>query len=251
MNPTTPKLQPTKSPPEIIPAFELPTAVYLSVDYREHDLIGMLQIPYSVKTLPVGDLICKYEDGKEWIAERKRTDDLAKSIKTGRWKEQQERLRITGLQIFFLIEGDLRDQSLSHESLLGACINAELHEKSCVIRSMNIAETAAVVRHLVKKLRNEVPEVIFSITSPMLSRRQKNAERETCYIRQLMCIPSISENIARRLLKEFKTLPDIKRALENEEGLELLKKVRINDNACLGKARIQKLSHYLSPTDEI
>jgi len=215
----------------------------LSVDYRERDLIGVLasvNVPHAVKTLSVGDLVCEYEAGNAWIAERKRVDDLVKSIKTGRWRDQLDRLHSTGSRhIFFFIEGDLRSTSMSHESLLGACVNAELRRSSHVIRTMDLSETAAVVRHLVEK-GGSFPGLPSSLTPPV-SKRKRDADRETCWVRQLMCIPSISERIARTLLEEFGTLPIIQRALADGG----LKKVRIGDRTCLGKARIEKLAYYL------
>jgi len=215
----------------------------LSVDYRERDLIGVLasvSVPHAVKTLPVGDIVCEYEVGNAWIAERKRVDDLVKAIKTGRWRDQLDRLHSTGSQhIFFLIEGDLRSTSMSYESLLGACVNAELRRNSHVIRTMDLSETAAVVRHLVEK-GGSFPGLPCSLTPPV-SKRKRDADRETCWVRQLMCIPSISERIARKLLEEFVTLPIFQRALADGN----LKKVRIDDRTCLGKARIEKLTYYL------
>ena len=214
----------------------------LSVDYRERGLIEALaSVPHTVQTLPVGDLVCVYEEGNTWIAERKRADDLAKSIKTGRWRDQLDRLHATGSRrIFFLVEGDLRSTSMGHESLLGACVNAELRKGSHVIRTMDLEETAAVVRHLVEK-GGSCPGLPSSLTPPV-AKRKRDADRETCWLRQLMCIPSISERIARKLLDEFGTLPAIQKALA-EGGM---KKVRIDDRTCLGKARIEKLTYYLA-----
>lgn len=214
----------------------------LSVDHRERGLIEALAcVPHTVKTLLVGDLVCEYEEGNSWIAERKRADDLAKSIKTGRWRDQVHRLHATGSRrIIFLVEGDLRSTSLSHESLLGACVNAELRRSSHVIRTMDLEETAAVVRHLVEK-GGGFPGVPSSLTPPV-SKRKRNSDRETCWVRQLMCIPSISERIARKLLDEFCTLPAIQLALADVESF---KKIRLDDRTCLGKARIQKMASYL------
>ena len=213
----------------------------LSVDSRERGLIEALaSVPHTVKTLPVGDVVCHDGEGIAWIAERKRADDLAKSIKTGRWRDQLDRLHATGSRIFFVIEGDLRSTSINHESLLGACVNAELRKSSHVIRTLDLQETAAVVRHLVEK-GGSCPGLPSSLTPPV-SKRKRDADRETCWARQLMCIPSMSERVSRRLLEEFGTLPGIQRALA--DGTRL-KKVRIDDRTCLGKARIQKLTHYL------
>ncbi len=62
----------------------------LVVDTRERSLIKALGKELEVRTLEVGDILCEYEDGSFWIAERKTADDLAASIHDGRWKEQKE-----------------------------------------------------------------------------------------------------------------------------------------------------------------
>ena len=216
----------------------------LSIDYRERSLIEELgTFPHVVKTLSVGDLVCEYEgEGNAWIAERKRADDLAKSIKTGRWRDQLDRLHATGSRhIFFLVEGDLRSTSMPHGSLLGACINAELRRSSHVIRTADIAETAAAVRHLVQK-GGSWPGLPSGHVIPSVSKRQRDGDRETCWVRQLMCVPSISERIARKLLEEYGSLPAIQRALADVSSF---KKIRLDDRMCLGRTRIHKLALYL------
>ena len=121
----------------------------LLVDYRERRLAEILDVPHLVRNLAVGDLLCDYGGGNQWVAERKTASDLAQSITSGRWRDQLHRLRETGSRVIFLVEGDLRMTNLSYDSLMGACINAELRRESCVIRTMDVHETAAVVRHLV------------------------------------------------------------------------------------------------------
>ena len=62
----------------------------LVVDQRERQLLGLLP-GVERATLDVGDILCKYEDGTGWIAERKTASDLAASLKDGRWAEQKDR----------------------------------------------------------------------------------------------------------------------------------------------------------------
>ena len=101
----------------------------LTIDARERHLLEVLRcrgVPHEVQTLLVGDVICKYENGTEWIAERKRNDDFATSIMSGRWKEQCCRLCEPGRPIVIIIEGDLRKTKLPGDSLLGAMVDAEV-----------------------------------------------------------------------------------------------------------------------------
>ncbi len=56
----------------------------LSIDHREKGLISFLQcLRPRVASLLVGDVVCTYETGQAWAAERKTADDLAKSIIDG------------------------------------------------------------------------------------------------------------------------------------------------------------------------
>ena len=61
---------------------------------------------------------------------------------SGRWRDQLHRLRETGCRVIFVVEGDLRVTRLNYDSMLGAVVNAELREGSCVIRTMDVHETA-------------------------------------------------------------------------------------------------------------
>ena len=225
--------------------YELKTkgAMTLTIDHRERHLMRALETtPYKVKALPVGDVLCEYEDGSSWIAERKRAEDLSASIQNGRWGDQLTRLYGTCYhRIFFLVEGDLRATSLPHDSLLGACVNAELRSKSHLIRTTDVAESAAVVRHLIEKARG-IPGLPPGLCPPPMSKRKRDSDRETCFLRQLMCIPSISEKIARKLLEEFGTLPALQRAAADIGNFP---KVRLDERTCLGKARVEKLALYL------
>ena len=58
----------------------------LTVDVRERALIELLvkdDVEHDVATLPLGD-VCFRIGRCTWLAERKRADDLAQSIKSGR-----------------------------------------------------------------------------------------------------------------------------------------------------------------------
>ena len=59
------------------------------VDRREAKLARLLQ-DADVRSLDVGDIMCTYEQGGVWIAERKTCDDLANSMRDGRFAEQKD-----------------------------------------------------------------------------------------------------------------------------------------------------------------
>ena len=211
----------------------------LSVDARERLLIEVLRrydITHTVKTLPVGDIICEYDDGTTWVAERKRADDLANGIKTGRWREQQSRMFAAGSPIF-IIEGDLRNASLPYKSMLGAVVNCELRDTAHVFRTWDINETAHLLTHLAEKMQAMHAAPSGFVTA----KRKRDTDPDICWMRQLMCIPSISEKIARKLLDEFGSLSQLQDALRSD-GFPC---VRLDERACLGAARRDTLAKYL------
>ena len=82
--------------------------IEILIDNRETKLKQhFLNLPYiKIQNLELGDIIIKYEDE---VIERKRLDDLASSIKSGRYKQQKIRLLSTypKHKILYLIEGNL------------------------------------------------------------------------------------------------------------------------------------------------
>ena len=212
----------------------------LSIDHREKELIKHLHsLSPHVAALPVGDAVCRYDDGRAWAAERKTADDLAKSIIDGRWADQTSRLlRSDFSNVFWVVEGDLSSTSLPHETLLAACVNAELRSGSHVIRSACVEETAMVIQ-LLRKCAANSP----GIPSGIKPKSKRVRDSETVWIRQLMCIPSISERIARLLLEHFGTLRELREALGDMNSFP---RVRLDARTCIGKARLQLLARYLA-----
>ncbi|XP_034671188.1 crossover junction endonuclease MUS81 [Drosophila subobscura] len=101
---------------------------------------------HEVRRLTVGDFlwIARDADGSElvlpYIVERKRMDDLASSIRDGRFHEQKHRLRQCGLpHVIYLIEdyGDNEQLGLPLDSLLQALANARLQSGIQVVRTEN------------------------------------------------------------------------------------------------------------------
>ena len=185
----------------------------LCIDFREKSLIQLLKcLNPTVASLVVGDILCTYEDSTEWVMERKTADDLAGSIIDGRWVDQSARMMTSGYKyVFFIVEGDLSSTNLPHETLIGACINAELRPASRLIRTACIEETVLVIKHLANKLSGGPP----GIPSGLQPQSKRQRDEETVWIRQLMCIPSISERIARLLLEHFGNLRELQDARQD------------------------------------
>ena len=238
-----------------------------TLDKRERLLSAALDgFPHELEDLPAGDILCRYKDGTEWIAERKTVRDLASSIRSGqerlissifvsqgaspvnpcsqgRWGEQAARLHQAYKCIFFIVEGDLRECELGvpYNALWSAIINASLRRNAHLIRTADINETASVVRLLVQK-GCAIPPPPSGIAPPTaLTKRKRDADPGLVFMRQLMCVPTVSENVARKLYEKFGTLPALQDALREKK----FPKVALDNQRCIGKARREKLVAYL------
>jgi len=218
----------------------------LILDRREMALssaLTRLEVAHAMQALPVGDILCEYEDGAPWVAERKQASDLANSLSSGRLFEQTARLHEAKYdKIFWLVEGSLDGHTISPESLWGACINMTLRSKSFFIRTLDVNETAFVVKQLVKKCRVQ-PGIPNGVQMPApMTKRKRDADKNLVYLRQLMCIPSVSEGVAKKLQEHFDSLPALQEALAD---IDTFPSIRLNEKSCIGKARLQKLRLYL------
>ena len=217
----------------------------LIIDVREKALCTSLHgvIQYEVEQLPLGDIKCEYDNGGLWIAERKTARDLADSIRTRRWSEQSARLSQVGCESFYIIEGDLRYViGVPYEAMMSALLNAELRPKTHVIRSVDVIETATVVQYLVRKGENPVSIPTGIAPNASLTKRKRDADPDLVFMRQLMCIPTISENIAKHLKLEFGKLTSLQNALRNKETFP---NISLDEKHTLGKKRIETLCNYL------
>ena len=75
-----------------------------------------------------------------------------------------------------------------------------------------------------------------------MSKRKRDSDAKTVMIRQLMCLPSISENTAKALTDHFGNLPAL---LEGLSDPRKFPRIRLSDRASLGKRRIEILTEYL------
>ena len=169
-----------------------------------------------------------------------RKQDLAVSIKDGRWSEQKARLLSSGLKIFYVLEGDFRNvAALPYSALVGAYLNASLLEGVEVFRTLNIQETKFLICTLAKKCQTNSN----TPARGLVSKRKKENSLENIWIRQLACVPTISESIAVAILQHFGTMSQLREALQDPR--QNFPSVPLSRGTCLGKARIEKLREVL------
>ena len=115
---------------------------------------------------------------------------------------------------------------------------------------MDVEETVCFVLHLEKKLQRCPPPsaVGTGLRPPHQSKRQRASEADNVFARQLMCVLSVSERIAVRLVEQFGDLEALQDALRDAQTFP---KVQIGDKTFLGKARIAKLAKHLLRSEAV
>ena len=206
------------------------------MDARERKLSNLFGDLVETETLDVGDILCTYEDGSGWVAERKTASDLAKSLKDGRWAEQKDRLSKSGLTVVYIVEGELKEDAAMHGALLSSLVRAEVVERVHVFRTWDLKET----KRLLELLQEKMPEHCHIPNNTLAtSKRKKDNSVENIWIRQIACIPLFSESVARAILLHFGSLRDLQEALRAPAPFP---DVPIHPSgSLLGKARIEKL----------
>ncbi len=151
----------------------------LQIDYREKDMYEVFKksgVPDGITleepcNLDIGDIIIKTSGGDQVIIERKRFDDLASSIKDGRYDEQKMRCmayiqqqRTAGgtCMLIYLLEGDLtycRNNS-DVNMALGAWISMELRDHVPVVRVLNMDEGVKWVCRLCERIKKKPDEIL-------------------------------------------------------------------------------------------
>ena len=216
----------------------------LILDRREKKLSNALMaMPHEVRELPVGDIVCQYQNGCNWIAERKTAADLAASMISGRLTDQTARLHTSNYyRIFWLIEGSLEGHTVPHKSLVGACVDMSLRQNSVLLRTASVEETAGVIVQLVSKAASTpgVPHA-FGPAAP-LSKRKRDADKHLIYLRMLQCVPSVSERVARRIADHFPTFALLQQGLECQGKFP---DIRLDGGSHLGATRINTLRGLL------
>lgn len=148
-----------------IQSFNSPSSkskVHLDVVIKE---LNRYKVDYEVRRLSVGDFlwIARDDTGHElvlpYIVERKRKDDLASSIKDGRYYEQKHRLKQCGLKnIIYLVEntgGSDQNLGLPLQNLLQAATNTAVQNDFQLKFTENNAHTVMYL-HVVTTLLNKL-----------------------------------------------------------------------------------------------
>lgn len=162
--------------------------VTIKVDYRERDFTTILQqrlcsgSSKDIKlgdpaNLDIGDIIVSVAGYGEFIIERKRIDDMASSIKDGRYAEQKARCLsyIAGGAeagicriLIYLVEGDMAlcRTDADYNLVQGSWISMALRDKIPVVRVMTMEEGVRWLIRICERCISKPMELFPSITNP-------------------------------------------------------------------------------------
>ena len=203
-------------------------SVTVAVDSRESKLIEKLQKSYpkfnfKIETLPVGDIALRVADQTVFLLERKTWSDLVSSIIDKRFHEQGFRLAQSGIRYAYLLEGTYPKKPRIHPNALrGLIFNAQIRDKVQFLRTANLSDTAKLCTELCKRFHSTkkgtgLSAPVAAHTASVLGKRDRMEDSSTILVRQLMCIPKVSEPIARLLVENFGTREGIRHAANSDE----------------------------------
>ena len=229
----------------------------IRVDSREAVLNDMLRLNLTgtahqlrSESLPVGDVILSSSDGEtDYIVfERKSLQDLASSIRDGRYKEQSHRLQalphVHNHNVVYVVEGDFaryneRFSKIGKKALHSAMCSLNYYKGFSVVRTMSIMETYELVHYYADKLAASPAPYGYYFSVPPRASGKANAEaaeatEEPSYcsvikVKQTKCenitpqnigeimlcnIPGVSCKTAAAIVKKYPTLRTLMEALK-------------------------------------
>lgn len=198
----------------------------------------------TFSNLDLGDYLFKYNGEVVAIIERKTIDDMANSIKDGRYREQKSRLleNYDRTKIIYLIEGDLTKENksihynrVSKGTIYSALINMYLRDNINVFHTNNEEETVEFLDEFCKKItkqgikflhkKNTKEDSLFN----NLKSKKKQIDTNMVYKLQLSNIPCISKKYADAIIKKYPTMIELITSLkdmDDEKRIELIKNIK-------------------------
>ena len=250
----------------------------IKVDAREKELVELLTIllkedkykgiELAVGSLPLGDVILSLNQSDKLIIERKTINDLASSIKDGRYAVQS--FRLSGLDhpnhnIIYLIEGDLSKWSsykgtkMDKSTIYSALISINYYKGFSVHRSISSAESAIIICSMANKLRKDTAKPPYYYCQPIKGEDEKAEDNYVSVVKRvkkenitednigelMLCqIPGVSDVTALAIMSKYKTIPDlISNLKENKQCLEDIRSTATNRR--LNKSCIENIIKFL------
>jgi len=250
----------------------------INIDCRERKLIELIKskeisnVEIVVKNLELGDIIICDSSGVELlIIERKSLNDLAGSIKDGRYHEQSLRLAAHPLHnhnIIYLLEGNIK--SYRPAPIPNPVIKSTIYSSICsilyfkgfsILQTQDIGETVEMIIRLTDKLSREKKQAYYSnintITSvsdqqisyidTIKTHKSSNINPDNFQILVLKSIPGIGPQVAKGLMSKYETVNDLINDLHNDKTCLNNEKYFVEGSdkgKSFGKKTIEKLLYY-------
>lgn len=158
----------------------------IKIDYRETDLLNKITTFLSTKpienlsivseNLPLGDIIiCDNAGNEKIIIERKTLQDLAASIRDGRYKEQAFRLNACNMpnhNIIYLLEGNLQyykpfygKAPIDKYALLSSMVSINYYKGFSLFKTNHLDESAEWIIQTAYKLGKEGGHAFYRVSA--------------------------------------------------------------------------------------
>lgn len=259
----------------------------IKIDYRETDILNKIttllslrkldNIALQTENLPVGDIIICTDNGDEkLILERKTLQDLAASIRDGRYKEQSFRLNecnVHNHNIMYLIEGNLQQYKpflfgkapIDKYALLSSFVSICYYKGFSLYKSNNVDESAEWIIQLAFKIQKEGGKAFYKTITNELLNNDSQDTRDDSYsstlkrtkknnitpnnIGEIMLsqVPCVSSQVAIAIMEKFKTLKNLIAALNADKTvLRDIKTVnKSGQSRKISKTSIENIYNYL------
>ena len=220
------------------------------VDCRENKIIEYFtnnNVNIEVKNLFLGDIVIVNEEDKPiLVVERKTLKDMIASIKDGRYHEQKYRLvqNYSKKQIVYIIENYNNFQMLKDQSLESSIIHSVLRDNVNMFFTKNENDTGYLISSIYRRIEKN-PQYFIDDCDDRIIKNYNNAslKKSTNYtdiqMKLFTQIPGVSNNTAKALLDEFKSISNmIKRYYEEDtNNIKIeLNKLKVNGRKINGNA---------------
>ena len=249
----------------------------IKVVNRERSLIKLLNalktqydfnhIEIQIEKLDIGDIIIEKKDCELLIVERKSLNDLASSIKDGRYDEQSFRLssyKIPNHNIVYLLEGNMftwedKRRKMQSKTLYTAMFSLNYFKGFSVIKTNDIMETAEYILRFTDKLSREKSKQAYYLQNQEIVGQNKKYCEVVSKVKKnnltpenigeiiLSQIPGVNATTSMAVLKKYGSLYDLLKALEKDQCcLDKLKyETKNGEMRRISKTSIRNIVQYL------
>jgi ERCC4-type nuclease len=219
----------------------------IKIDNRETKLIKLInalkadlnyKFEIIVEVLDLGDIIiCDDKNVEKLIIERKSLNDLASSLKDGRYSEQSYRLngiKMHNHNIVYLIEGDIHKYNNKYNKIKASTLQVTMfclqyYKGFSVYKTRDIMETADYILQITNKLQKEKTRENYyqndgtntiidkSYTDVVKRVKKNNIIPENVGEIILSQIPGISSKTSKVVMGRFNSLYDMLEKIKNDK----------------------------------